>query len=567
MKFKSWKLFAFLVRNSRGLVVLTSIAGAVAGASGAVLMAQVTIRLMNPDAPATPVALRFVALALLSVIASTVSGFLSTTLSQKTGYDLRMHLCGQILETPLRWVEEAGAHRILAVLTQDISTITAAFLRVPLICTNLAIVAGGVVYLGWLSTGLLLWLIGFLALAVIAYAMAAKHAGRYMRLARREWDALVNHFRALTLGAKELKLHRRRSNAFLTEALQPTAAALRQQSAKGANIYVILNSWTQMLYFIIISMILFIIPGFVGNFAGHVLTGYALTVLYMAGPMMLLVSTIPTFNSATVSLEKLEELGLTLAQPKRLSDAGRAMPGARVSWEKIEIRGITHSYFREREASSFTLGPIDLTISRGQLIFLVGGNGSGKTTLAKLLCGLYIPESGSILLDSQPISDLTRDHYRQLFSVVFSDFHLFEKLLGLEAVNLDTRAAHYIARLQLEKKVEVREGRLSTVELSQGQRKRLALLTAYLEDRPVYIFDEWAADQDPVFREIFYCELLPELKARGKTVVVISHDDRYYGMADRIMKLDYGKLAEAKEAAEEEAAAAEEEEVLADALA
>ena len=238
---------------------------------------------------------------------------------------------------------------------------------------------------------------------------------------------------------------------------------------------------------------------------------------------------------------------MTLAQPKRLSDEGRAMPGKRISWQEIELSGVTHSYYREREASSFTLGPISATISRGELIFLVGGNGSGKTTLAKLLCGLYIPESGSLLLDGKPVTDLTRDQYRQLFSVVFSDFYLFEKLHGLEALNLDTRAAHYIARLQLEHKVEVRGGELSTVDLSQGQRKRLALLTAYLEDRSIYIFDEWAADQDPVFREIFYYELLPELKAKGKTVVVISHDDRYYGMADRVVKLDYGQLAEAED--------------------
>ena len=520
-------------------------------------MAHVTIKLMNPNAPATSLALQFAGLALLSAIASMVSGFLSTRLSQKTAYDLRMHLCGQILETPLRRIEETGADRVLAVLTQDITSITAAFLRVPAICTNLAIVAGGVVYLGWLSMTMLLALIGFLALAMIAYALAAKRAARYMRLARREWDALVKHFRALTLGAKELKLNRRRSDAFLAESLQPTTSELRKQSSKGANIYVVLNSWTQTLYFIIIALILFVVPGFVGNFAGHVLTGYALTVLYMAGPMMLLVSAIPTLSNATVSLEKVEELGLTLAQPKRLSDEGRAMPGKRISWHEIELRGITHSYYREREASSFTLGPINTTLTRGELVFLVGGNGSGKTTLAKLLCGLYIPESGALLLDGKPVSDLTRDQYRQLFSVVFSDFYLFEKLLGLEAKNLDSRAAHYIARLQLEHKVEVRDGQLSTVDLSQGQRKRLALLTAYLEDRHIYIFDEWAADQDPVFREIFYYELLPELKARGKTVVVISHDDRYYGMADRILKLDYGQLAEA----------ADEVEVLAEAVA
>jgi len=59
----------------------------------------------------------------------------------------------------------------------------------------------------------------------------------------------------------------------------------------------------------------------------------------------------------------------------------------------------------------------------------------------------------------------------------------------------------------------------------------------------VYLFDEWAADQDPVFKKVFYTQLLPELKARGKAVLVISHDERYFGAADRVIRLDYGKLA------------------------
>jgi putative ATP-binding cassette transporter len=172
----------------------------------------------------------------------------------------------------------------------------------------------------------------------------------------------------------------------------------------------------------------------------------------------------------------------------------------------------------------------------------VGGNGSGKYTLAKLITGLYIPEEGEISWDGQIISTQNREWYRQHFSVVFSDFYLFEDILGLENVNLDHQARGYLQQLQLDHKVKVEDGRLSTTALSQGQRKRLALLSAYLEDRPIYLFDEWAADQDPPFKEIFYTKLLPELRDRGKTVVVISHDDRYFYVADRIIKLDYGRI-------------------------
>jgi putative ATP-binding cassette transporter len=174
----------------------------------------------------------------------------------------------------------------------------------------------------------------------------------------------------------------------------------------------------------------------------------------------------------------------------------------------------------------------------------VGGNGSGKSTLAKLIAGLYAPESGNVRWDGEPLTEQTTDAYRQLFSAVFSDFYLFERILGLQLDNLDERAQQYLEKLQLEHKVQVNEGVLSTLELSQGQRKRLALLTAYLEDRSIYLFDEWASDQDPFFREIFYKQILLELKQRGKTVLVISHDDRYFHLADQLIKLEYGQRVE-----------------------
>jgi putative ATP-binding cassette transporter len=134
------------------------------------------------------------------------------------------------------------------------------------------------------------------------------------------------------------------------------------------------------------------------------------------------------------------------------------------------------------------------------------------------------------------------EHYRQYFGAVFADFHLFEHLLGIEPADLEKRAAHYIHKLGLEHKVKVDNQRFSTINLSTGQRKRLALITAYLDDKPIYLFDEWAADQDPEFKRVFYTVLLPELKAKGKTVIVISHDDTYFAHADRVVKLEEGRL-------------------------
>jgi putative ATP-binding cassette transporter len=203
---------------------------------------------------------------------------------------------------------------------------------------------------------------------------------------------------------------------------------------------------------------------------------------------------------------------------------------------------VTHAYHREGEERSFVLGPINLVFKPGELVFLIGGNGSGKTTLAKLLTGLYPPEHGESRLDGLSFTKDTREHFRQLFSVLFSDFYLFENLYGVGTPQLEARARDYLRRLQLDGTVKIKDGRLSTTSVSQGQRKRLALLAAYLEDRPFYVFDEWAADQDPLFKEFFYMQLLPELKDKGKTVLVITHDERYFHVADRTIKLDYGRI-------------------------
>jgi putative ATP-binding cassette transporter len=184
---------------------------------------------------------------------------------------------------------------------------------------------------------------------------------------------------------------------------------------------------------------------------------------------------------------------------------------------------------------------LSLTFRPGEVVFLTGGNGSGKSTFAKLLTGLYIPETGKIRLDGKSITDDNREAYRQLFSAVFSDFYLFERIRSSHIPNLDTLAQEYLSQVQLDHKVRIEGGLFSTTALSQGQRKRLALLTAYVDDRPFYVFDEWAADQNPLFKQIFYTQILRELKARNKAVLVISHDDRYYHVADRIIKMEFGR--------------------------
>jgi putative ATP-binding cassette transporter len=255
-------------------------------------------------------------------------------------------------------------------------------------------------------------------------------------------------------------------------------------------------------------------------------------------PMEALLEAIPALSRTRVSLERMHGVGATSPRGLAVPAPGRSVPAL----ASVALAGATHRYRRDDEDGLFQLGPISLELRTGEIVFLAGGNGSGKTTLAKLLVGLYEPDAGAVLANDTPVSAAERDDYRQNFSAVFSDFHLFDSLLGQTRTALDERAKELLAALDLGHKVSIVDGVFSTTQLSRGQQKRLALLVAVLEDRAIYVFDEWAADQDPVYKDVFYRRVLPELKARGKAVFAITHDDAYFHLADRFLTLDQGRL-------------------------
>jgi len=481
----------------------------------------------------------FIAFCVALPIVRFISEVLQVQLASGALFDQRLRLSRKILDAPLRKLEEVGSPRLLVALTEDIAAISGALTTLPLLCMHCAIVLGCLIYLGWLSEWMLLGVFGFMVLAVVTYHFAMTRAQYYFKKARESWDLLYKDFRALTEGTKELKLHRARREAFLSTVLSVNAQTLRQHNIYANAISNGARSWGQVLIFVFIGLLLFVVPGF-SAISLQTRMSYTLIILYLMTPVEVILNSVPGFGRAKIAVQKIEDLGLLL--PSGV-DSAYAKPRKEIEqskWQTLELTGITHAYYRESEDDNFVLGPIDLKFTRGELVFLTGGNGSGKTTFAKLLTGLYIPESGEIRLDKNLVTDETRDDYRQIFSVVFSDFYLFETLLGLESVATDARAQDYLQQLHLNHKVTVVDGALSTTSLSSGQRKRLALLTAYLEDRPFYVFDEWASDQDPLFKKIFYHQLLPELKSRNKTILVISHDEAYYHIADRVVKLNYG---------------------------
>ncbi len=540
----------FLLRHTQGkpgfspriLVGLVVLAGVLSGAASAGLLVLITRGVSNAENLTDGLIWAFLGLCVLMPLARFVSQVLVVHLTQLTMLDLRMELTRRILASPLRRLEGLGPSRLLVALTEDSATIREILTALPLLFMHVAVIVACLVYLAVLSLEMLAVVMVFLIVGVVTYRWAMNGSIPHFRTAREGADRLLALFRGLTDGTKELKLHAARRRTF-HEHMVDSTLYIQKSHLKGQVIHAGANSWGMILSFVLIAVV-FVMFRILDDISLETLTGTVLVILYMRSPVDVMLQMMPGISRANIAIERVGELGVQLDAPS--SDAAiEVEEGLEPEWRSLQLRQVTHSYHREEEDREFVLGPIDLELQPGEILFIVGGNGSGKTTLAKMLLGLYPPEGGEIFVDGRRVGGGEKEWatYRERFSAVFSDFFLFDTLLGLDHdPELDRHAREYLAKLQIAHKVEVEDGVLSTLELSQGQRKRLALLTAYLEDRPIYLFDEWAADQDPYFKEIFYLELLPELRQRGKTVVVISHDDRYYHVADRIAKLEYGQL-------------------------
>jgi putative pyoverdin transport system ATP-binding/permease protein len=540
-------VLAHLIRKSRPLLASAAAASVVCGVCSVLLVTQINAALTAGDAAEQrALAWQFAGVALGAMLSSMLAAVLFERLSQSAHAEMRRFISSRVIDTDFRRLEEIGGPRVHSALSEHSAKVAEFFVSFPAILVNAVIVAGCLVYMAWLSWMVFLAAALVIGLGSLGYHLAHLRAIRHLDVAAKEQDRLFGHFRSLVEGAKELRLHARKRTRFSQDVLGSSIESVRRERTTGMSIFVVSAAWGNFLIYAFIGLVLFVLVGDVPERA-RVMTGFALVFVYMVAPLENLLLNLPRANLARVSAARIEEItrelqpagaGGVLQSPA--AEVGAQPPAA--AFKGLALERVCHRYFHESADELFTLGPVDLQFAPGQLNFLVGGNGSGKTTLAKLLVGLYRPESGTLRLNGEAVDDAGRDALRQQFSAIFSDFYLFDRLLDAPSAELDAKGNELIAKLHLQHKVQVRDGAFTTRELSQGQRKRLALVVAYLENRPFLVFDEWAADQDPVFKEVFYRELLPELKALGKTVLVITHDDRYFHLADRLIRMEDGQV-------------------------
>ena len=546
-------------------ILLAIVTGAVAGAATVALLSTINDALHRPEGLAGGLLTTFLALCVLSLVTRAVCDMATNAVGQRLVAQVRRDLARKILSAPIDALELYRTHRLMPVLTQDVDMISDVIFGVAPTAIALITTIGCLVYLAGLSIPLFLLLVAALVIgmAIQAFAQVRGVAGFWK--AREFEEALHKCYRAISDGAKELRMHRARRTGMFDGQIEGTIERIRDVNSRAINTYVMAMSFSSALYFLLIALLLGW-AAFRPTEPG-VLSGFVLVLLFMKGPVDQLLSVLPVLGRAKVAFLRIADLSERFENPEPHLHLAR--PGGALSFERaIELRDVSFVYGHapvddgETPAGSderavtepaptggFVVGPVDLRLVPGEMVFIVGDNGSGKTTLIKLLLGLYVPRDGEIVLDGKAITPATRDDYRQLFTTVFSDYYLFEDLVaeasGIgEQRAVDEAARPHLERLEIDHKVTLDGTTFSTVDLSTGQRKRLALVHAYLEGRSVMVFDEWAADQDPTFRRIFYTEILPELRDKGHLLVVVSHDDRYFHVADRIVRLDQGRVVE-----------------------
>ncbi|MEN8642542.1 cyclic peptide export ABC transporter [Pseudomonas sichuanensis] len=529
-----------LLRPFWPTVTIATLLGMLGGLSITALLATINNGLHSDGGLQQGVVLAFIGLCVVALVSSICSDIGTNYVGQHVIAALRKQLGEKVLAAPIEQIEQYRSHRLIPVLTHDVDTVSDfAYVFAPL-AISLTVTLGCLGYLAYLS--LPMFLLVLLAVgvgSVIQYAARARGIRGFVA-ARDAEDQLQKHYQAIAEGAKELRIHRTRRQRMLNHGIRETADGIRDTQVRSINTFVIAKSLGSMLFFLVIGLALTLQSLWPAN-DKSVISGFVLVLLYMKGPLEHLITTLPIISKAQIALRRIAELSQRFSSPEPhllLENAPQANDKALHSLELVDV---TYTYPTNPGIEPFTVGPVSFKVKPGEILFIVGGNGCGKTTLIKLLLGLYEPHQGHVAVNGQPVVASNRDDYRQLFTTVFADYYLFDEVIGGAQATPDD-AQKYLARLQLAHKVQLLDGAFSTTDLSTGQRKRLALLNAWLEGRPVLVFDEWAADQDPTFRQVFYTELLPDLKRLGKTIIVISHDDRYFPVADQLLRLERGKV-------------------------
>ncbi|MDO9103409.1 MAG: cyclic peptide export ABC transporter [Methylovulum sp.] len=453
---------------------------------------------------------------------------------------------GRILEglrdLKLLSYEEIGKSQILSVLSEKTELISQGAHRLADGFPAMVMLLCSFAYMASISTMAFLLAVICITGAVITIYVLVKSISKTMQQALAKQNEYLTYMQHVLDGFNELKINRDKSDDLYRNYMGRVSEEAMQHNTKTDISNVNLQLYAQLYFYVLMASIVFLLPQ-ISDLDADKIMSITTIVLFIMGPIVIIIDMIPSVARANVAVDFLHNLEERLFAAKEAITDERVVFMAPDYFRQLVISRVQFMYPGPNQTRAFAVGPFDLTINRGELVFIRGGNGSGKSTFLKLLTGLYKPDSGSIVVDDHAIDSSLLNNYRNLFSIIFTDFHLFDRFYGQH--DIDTASVNeYLVIMGLDKKTGYKDGRFTNTSLSTGQKKRLALIIALLEDKSIYVFDEVAADQDPEFRQFFYEVILQKLKDLNKTVIVVTHDEKYFTHCDRLFVMDMGLMVE-----------------------
>ncbi|KPA11758.1 peptide ABC transporter ATP-binding protein [Candidatus Magnetomorum sp. HK-1] len=430
-------------------------------------------------------------------------------------------------------IEKVGVYNVITVDTQVMADSVVLLLRF----TEYGIVTLVVLaYFLFVSQLMFLFTLFIFVVGFMIYGYYIIKSKKLIHQARIKEKELMGATKDCIDGFKELKSNDHKNDDFYHQCFKIKSHENRLLRVKAEHLLIESYVHSLWLEYGIFIPILFIMPP-MGWISYDIMISCVTLILLI--PFGVLKDAIPYLVRAFISAERVLKMENTLKQLRKENNNIFLSKKEILHFKEIKYKNICFDYTDKTGAFQFGLDKVSCSFYPGEIIFITGGNGSGKSTLLKVLSGLYFPLSGSVSIDGK---DIQLSDCRYLFSSIFSDFHLFDRFYGfLEGVDYK-KVDQLMKMMALDRKVSIEKNKFSTLDLSTGQKKRLAMIVSIMEDKPIYIFDEWASDQSPRFRNYFYYEILPSLRSKGKTVIAVTHDEQYFNISDRILTLDFGKL-------------------------
>jgi cyclic peptide transporter len=494
---------------------------------------------------------------LLNIVGTKVVSTRMIKMTNNITLDLRTDLINKLMAARYQHFEKLQDGRIFTTLNNDTTVISSSASMLIGAISTLITAISAFVYLTTISLKATLVVLLVVIIMSFYYYAISKIARRYMEDARDTQNVYMSLINGMIQGFKELSMHFQKKKEYRHDLLGSCIRIFEKNvvsALKLLNASIIGNSFIM----IVLGTLSIVVPRVLTGVKTITLISYIMVLLYLVGPINGLLGIIPRLTRIKVSWDRIKGFIKTLDDRvtpdslgqliKKLNTSDSEKPldvrfidnsAEKPTVEHIKLKDVMFQYESENDDESFSVGPINLEIKKGEAIFIIGGNGSGKTTLAKILTGLYLPDKGTVKINGKEVKDTQLGEY---YSTIFSDYHLFRKIYEVNVKEKEKDVHRYLKLLELENKVQLNGNEYSTTHLSSGQRKRMALMQCFLEDRPIYLFDEFAANMDPEFRKFFYRDLLVQLKAEGKIIIAVTHDDHYFDVADKIIKLDMGKV-------------------------